>query len=185
MNRKEAVQYIGLLLGGALVGANSFLTGCRGADQGQQFSTGDIALLDEIADTILPPTATPGAKDAKVGAFMAIMVNECYDKNEQETFVLGMKKLRALCQQKYNASFTEMSPADRHELLVQLDREQKEYMRERKEEQPAHYFRMMKELTLLGYFTSEPGCTKAKRYVPVPGRFEGCIPYKKGDKAFV
>jgi hypothetical protein len=42
----------------------------------------------------------------------------------------------------------------------------------------------MKELTLLGYFTSEVGATKALRYVPIPGRFDGCIPYKKGDKAW-
>jgi hypothetical protein len=43
---------------------------------------------------------------------------------------------------------------------------------------------MMKELTMLGYFTSEIGCTKARRYVESPGKYEGCIPYKKGDKAF-
>jgi hypothetical protein len=47
-----------------------------------------------------------------------------------------------------------------------------------------HYFRMMKELALLGYFTSEIGHKQARRYEPVPGRFEGCIPYKKGDKAY-
>ena len=47
-----------------------------------------------------------------------------------------------------------------------------------------HYFSLMKQLTLLGFFTSEVGATKALRYVPVPGRYEGCVPYKKGDKAF-
>jgi len=49
---------------------------------------------------------------------------------------------------------------------------------------PAHYFTMMKQLTLLGYFTSKPGATEALRYVPVPGRYEGCIPYTKGEKAW-
>ena len=47
-----------------------------------------------------------------------------------------------------------------------------------------HYFTMMKELTLTGFFTSEVGATKALRYVAIPGRFEGCVPYKKGDKAW-
>ena len=47
-----------------------------------------------------------------------------------------------------------------------------------------HYFGMMKQLTLWGYFTSKPGATQALRYVAVPGRYEGCIPYKKGDKAW-
>ena len=54
----------------------------------------------------------------------------------------------------------------------------------KKKEDPAHYFRMMKELTILGYFTSEIGATQALRYVAVPGRYEGCVPYTKGEKAW-
>ena len=53
MDRKEAVQYISLLLGGTLVGANSFLTGCKTTDK-QGLSDGDMVYLDEIAETILP-----------------------------------------------------------------------------------------------------------------------------------
>ena len=49
---------------------------------------------------------------------------------------------------------------------------------------PDHYFRMMKDLTLLGYFTSEVGATKALRYIETPGHYDSCIPYKKGDKAW-
>ena len=47
-----------------------------------------------------------------------------------------------------------------------------------------HYFRMMKELAMLGYFTSEIGYTKAMRYVESPGRYDGCAPYKPGDRAW-
>jgi hypothetical protein len=49
---------------------------------------------------------------------------------------------------------------------------------------PAHYFRMMKELALLGYFTSEIGYNKAMRYVESPGRFDPCVPYTKGEPAW-
>ena len=49
---------------------------------------------------------------------------------------------------------------------------------------PAHYFRMMKELALLGYFTSEIGYTQAQRYVESPGRFDPCVPYQAGEKAW-
>ena len=49
---------------------------------------------------------------------------------------------------------------------------------------PAHYFRMMKELALLGYFTSEIGYTQAMRYVESPGRFDPCVPYEAGEKAW-
>jgi hypothetical protein len=49
---------------------------------------------------------------------------------------------------------------------------------------PAHYFRMMKELALLGYFTSEIGYTQAMRYVETPGRFDPCVPYAPGEQAW-
>jgi hypothetical protein len=49
---------------------------------------------------------------------------------------------------------------------------------------PPHYFRMMKELALLGFFTSEVGYTKAMRYQETPGRFDPCAPYKPGDPAW-
>jgi hypothetical protein len=43
---------------------------------------------------------------------------------------------------------------------------------------------MMKQLTIWGYFTSEPGVVKALRYNPIPEEFIGCIPYINGDKAW-
>ena len=115
---------------------------------------------------------------------MTVMVNDCYKEADQKTFKEGMDKLNDFSKQKYNNTFMDLNPQQRHDLLVQLDNEQKDYTKKKKPEDQAHYFRMMKELTLLGYFTSEIGCTKARRYVPVPGKFDGNYPYKKGDKAF-
>jgi len=39
------------------------------------------------------------------------------------------------------------------------------------------FFRTMKELTLIGYYTSEPGATQELRHEPVPSRYEGCVPF--------
>jgi hypothetical protein len=184
MNRRDAVQHIALLLGGSIVGANAFLTGCKTTGEKKAFAPEDVAYLDEIADTILPATKTPGAKAAKVGQFMTVMVNDCYDEGNQKTFFEGMDKINNLSDKSYSKSFLALTPQQRLELLVKLDNEQKEYTKNKKENDPPHYFRLMKELTLLGYFTSEIGCTQARRYLPVPGKFEGCIPYKKGDKGW-
>jgi len=77
-----------------------------------------------------------------------------------------------------------MSAQRRHQrlaLLERLDREQKAYMDARARGAPAHYFRLMKELALLGYFTSEIGCTQAMRYEEAPGRFDPCVPYTPGE----
>lgn len=189
MNRRDAISRVGLLLGGTIIGAEVFLAGCTNSDKniggaGINFSNDDISFLDEVAETILPATNTPGAKEAKVGEFMTVIVRDCYTEKDQKIFLEGMQKLNAASKTKNGKSFLDSSPQERHDLLVDLDKEQKEYMAKKKSEDPAHYFRMMKELTLWGYFTSQPGATKALRYVAVPGRYEGCIPYKKGEKAW-
>jgi hypothetical protein len=184
MERKEAIQYITLLLGGTMVGVNSLLSGCKLEDK-KLFSAEEIEYLDEIADTILPETATPGAKAAKVGSFMVVMVNDCYEKKDQAIFKKGMDTINDLSSAKYGSGFIKLAPDQRHELLLQIDTEQKEYTKNKKEDDPAHYFRMIKELTLLGYFTSQPGVTKAKRYMPVPGKYIGCVDYHEGEKAIV
>jgi hypothetical protein len=184
MDRREAVQYIALLLGGTVVGSNAFITGCKTKADKKAFSQEDIAYLDEIAETILPATSTPGAKAAKVGAFIPIMINDCYVERDQESFHKGMETINELSEEAYDKNFMEITPAQRHELLVKIDKESKEYTKNKKPEDPNHYFRLMKEVTLLGYFTSEVGCKQGRRYDHVPGRYEACVPYKKGEGAW-
>lgn len=190
MHRREALQRVAVILGGTVLGANAFLTGCRPADDktGETFTEKDIAMLDEIAETIIPTTNTPGAKAAKVGAFMTVMVNDCYEGKDQKEFKRGLNDIREASNKKYSKTFMEITPEQRLELLTGLDKEQKDANQKQKD-QPKddyqkHYFRMMKELTLLGYFTSEIGQKQALRYEPVPGKYDGCVPYKKGDRAW-
>jgi len=189
MNRREALSSVALLLGGTLIGSEMFLSGCTNENKkigtaGLDFSPEDISFLDEVGDTIIPATYTPGAKDAKIGEFMHTIVRDCYNKPDQDIFIAGMGKLNEASKSMSGKYFLESSPEERKNLLISLDKEQKDYTAKKKPTDPAHYFRMMKELTIWGYFTSEPGATKALRYVAVPGRYEGCIPYKKGDKAW-
>ena len=139
-----------------------------------------IALLDEVAETILPETKTPGAKAAHVGAFMALMVTDTYEDRDQQIFRDGMKQLK-------DASFMAATPDQRLALLERLDREQKAYGETHRDDTPPaapHYFRQIKELALLGYFTSEIGCTQAMRYRETPGRFDPCVPYTPGETAW-
>lgn len=190
MNRRDALSRVALLLGGTIVGAEVFLSGCHNhpaatlGGGGTNFTNDDILFLDQVAETILPATDTPGAKEAKVGDFMARIVKDCYTEPDQKIFLDGMLKLDAASKMKYDKSFLETSPEQQHDLLVELDKEQKSYMAAKKASDPTHYFRMMKELTLWGYFTSKPGANKALRYVAIPGKWEGCIDYKKGEKAW-
>ncbi len=206
MTRRDVIRRVTALLGGAalaggdLLEAFSFDAAARLEAMAQgagTFTAADIALLDEIAETILPETSTPGAKAAKTGAFMALMVTDVYTPREQQLFHDGMRALDEACRRANNVSFMQASPAQRLALLETLDREQKTVMDARTAsprprapaaeaagDEPAHYFRMLKELALLGYFTSEIGYTRAMRYIEAPGRFDPCAPYAPGDKSW-
>lgn len=219
ISRREAVRRVSALLGGvALIGSGAFISGCRRDDAGtdEPFSPQDIALLDEIAETILPATSTPGAKAAQTGAFMAMMVMDTYSPEDRKRFREGLRTLDDESRKLNDAPFMEATPQQRLALLERLDRDQKAvsdareaasrkrslaWLSDQRQEQapgsdvgaasavtdadpPAHYFRMMKELALLGYFTSEIGATQAQRYVESPGRFDPCAPYTPGEKAW-
>jgi hypothetical protein len=205
VNRREAIRRVSTMLGGvALVGSSALWTaGCtpKGdsaiavGDSGAAkpvgpnpdgpigtFTKEDIAFLDEVAETILPTTAkSPGAKAARTGAFMAVMVTDCYEPKDQEIFRAGMKSVDDACTKAHGHGFAMAKPEERTAVLTALDAEQHAFMKTKKPEQPTHYFRMMKELSLLGFFTSEIGYTKAMRYVETPGRYDPCVPYAKGE----
>jgi hypothetical protein len=186
ISRRDAVQRVAAILGGALVGGSALWTGRAYAEPRRpgQLQADDAAFLEEVADTILPATETPGAKAAGVGPFMVVMVNDCYDERDQGIFRDGMRDLDDRSRRRYGAGFREATPDQRTELLTEVDREQKEYMDRRGPGEPSHYFRMMKELTLLGYFTSEIGSTQALRFAPIPGRYDPCVPYLAGERSW-
>lgn len=210
MDRRELLKMIAVLTGGVVIGGEVFLTGCKAggkADLG--FTTSNISLLDEVAETIIPATATPGAKAAAVGEFMKVMVTDCYTEPQQIAFTNGIASLDEGCKKANGKPFMDCTPEQRHEFLVSLEKEAKEFntkrdladkpkreatdktnssfpWKDQKEFQaaPSHYYTMMKQLTLLGFFTSKTGMTETLRHAPVPGKFDGAFPYAKGDKAW-
>jgi hypothetical protein len=177
LSRREMLARLGVLLGGALVGGNAWLRGepLVGKALSNDFTVADLSLLDEIGETILPTTNTPGAKAAGVGAFMVMMVTDCYDDAHHAAFKVGLAKLGS-------EGFLTAAPAERTTRLNALDAEQKKHHATKTASEPAHYFRMMKQLTILGYFTSEIGATQALQFEEVPGRFDGNAPYQPGDR---
>ncbi|MBL0745076.1 gluconate 2-dehydrogenase subunit 3 family protein [Chryseolinea lacunae] len=182
MNRREALATTARLLGGTIVGSNVFLNGCKSTPEKiASFSEHDIAFLDAVGEVIIPTTPrSPGAKAARIGEFMNVMVTDCYDEHEQKIFFDGITTLKALAQQKHDTDFVSLSGDDQRALLNAVNKEAKAYANTKLHNDPEHYFTLIKQLTTLGYFTSEPGATTARTYVAVPGRFEGCIPFSDG-----
>jgi hypothetical protein len=187
ITRRDLLQNVAILLGGSIVGGSVFsLSGCTSTDKqvNALFSESQISFMNEIADTILPTTGSPGAKAANVGSFMSVMVFDCYNEKDQKIFMEGLTKIDELSKQQFSNSFVKADAKQRTELLTALDKEQKEYQNKKGKDDPSHYFRMMKELSMLGYFSSKEGATMALRYVAVPGKYDGNVTYKKGDKAW-
>jgi hypothetical protein len=100
---------------------------------GLNFTNDDVAFLDEVSETILPATDSPGAKDAKVGEFMTRIVKDCYTPADQKIFTDGIQKLNEASKQKSGKYFMDATPEQRHDLLVDLDKEQKDYQAQKKE----------------------------------------------------
>jgi hypothetical protein len=181
MNRRELLKLITAATGTAMIGSTALLSGCATSPQVvTNFSPENIALLDEIAETILPRTETPGAKDAKVAEFMRVYVTDCYTLDEQAIFHKGLMSFEDSCKKTYKRTFAELQVAEREAFVNQLDRAAKADVAAGK----MHYFTMIKQLTLFGFFTSEVGGTQVLRHVAIPGRFDGEMAYKVGDRGW-
>ncbi len=136
------------------------------------FTPGQEALLAEVADVIIPTTGTPGAKAAGVEKFITRVIRDCYQLDEQKKFYASLEKLDQDSREAFGKGFGE------------LDATQKKEMVKRSTTADKPFFVQMKGLTVTGYFTSEIGATQALDYLPIPGRFDGSYPMKKGQKSW-
>lgn len=187
MNRREALARMVAITGTMAIGAEFFLTGCQrpaAKKRTEAWTPAELAMMDEVGDTIIPATSTPGAKAAGVGPFMAMAARDCYDDSSYTSFRGGLAKIDEACQKQHGKSFVTASPSERTAVLNAFEREQRAYAATKKRTDPPHFFRLMKELTLLGFFSSEVGATKAMRYIESPGSYDGNVAYKKGDRAW-
>ena len=182
MKRRKALALTASLMGATIIGSELFLTGCTNKyKETNLFTESDINLLDEVGEVILPETlASPGAKEAKIGLFMKSIVTDCYTEKEQNIFKNGIRELNRVSQKNYSSKFVDLKQEQKFNMLVKIDG----VSRENADKDPVHFFSMMKQLTIWGFFTSEPGVTKALRYIQIPGQFKGCVLYHKGDKAW-
>ncbi|MBI2073726.1 MAG: gluconate 2-dehydrogenase subunit 3 family protein [Gemmatimonadetes bacterium] len=172
MDRREALRRASLLLGGA-VSAPTLAALLAACDAGGV--PGDTAalrvltpeqaeLLATIAEHILPETDTPGARAAGVHRFIDTMLALGYPERERQGFLAGLAEVDALAERTCGQSFLACGAREQRAMLERLDGD------------ADPFFRTTKELTIVGYYTSEIGATRELRHLPVPGRYEGCVP---------
>ena len=200
MNRRTVLKNVALILGGTLsaptlLAMERLKHPSRTKLGNAEFDLTEIQkqIIAEVSDMILPKTDTPGAKEAGVPAFIEMMIKDCYAKPDQVSFLLGVTDLE-------NSKFLNLDFAKRTEMLKEMEAKTKELMKLREVKQTKMgdnddkeimkaqasglpFWRLIKELTLLGYFTSEIGTKASFTYVQIPAKFE-VIKLKPNQKAY-
>ena len=181
MDRREALKRTAWIMGG-LVSApaiTGILKGCKAEptlDWKPVFLKDEQGLIvTQVAEIIMPKTDTPGAKDVGVPGFIDLMLKEVYSKEDQDRYVSGLKDFAAAAEKEFGDPFIELSAEQQASFVKKVHDEA--VKAEKATNAPKRPFILTtKELTLLGFFTSEPGATKVLQYDPVPGAYHGCLP---------
>lgn len=188
MNRKEFLKSTAATLGLA-ISASSMSALFVACAQEAKLSWKPIflkpnqaATIAEIAETILPKTKTPGAKGLAVPQFIDKMVNDTFDKKGQEEFVKGLETFENQCDTKYGKSFMELSHKEREEFLMMQEAENPKSgmslwgINLEPDAKPATFYKIVKSLTLFGFYTSQQIGEKVLAFDPTPGEYIACMP---------
>jgi len=133
-----------------------------------------------LAETIIPETDTPGAREAGVADFIEFMLQEWYPEEDRDRYLDGMGRLQTLCEQTYQRSFSVLDRDEQNTVVALLQDGQADNFQDSGRE----FFDHVKQLTIFGYYTSEIGMTVERKYLPVPGQYDGAYSYDKVGTLF-
>ena len=176
MQRREAIKKTAMFIGSIAIAPELLARALNNpAPSLSQLPADRLALLAEMADTIIPETDTPGAKAARVQEYIAVIVEDCFPPDRRPVFWAGLETTEKQCVAMHGKSFSECTPAQRTRFFQKLEAEQKD---------GDSFWRQLKGLTINGYFSSEIGATQALRYDPVPGGWIPDMPAGADAKAW-
>lgn len=144
-------------------------------------------LIAELAETIIPATDTPGAKDAKVEDFIIKVILENEDSKTQNSFLSGLRNLQTYSKKKHGKMFQNCSFDDKVSILRHYENKTLKNRILKKVEIRVFgvsFFDKLKSLTIVGFCTSEVGATQALAYDYIPVCYQACIPLLKEQKSW-
>ena len=173
------------MVGGALsVGTiSAIMSGCKAEPvsldwEPKVFSQEQAQLVTEIAERIIPETDTPGAKEAGVPSFVDNSIHLNIHGEDRKNLLDGLLLYTIAAEDKYGKSFIDLSDAEKDDVIRIVA------MNVTGDETINPAFKQLKELVVVGYFTSEVGAKSALAYDPIPGEYKGCIDFKEVGKAY-
>lgn len=186
MNRRKAI--IGVSIAG--VGVAGLLGGYKWFSMNR---SPDLAYLDKeteliasLAETIIPRTDTPGARDAGVQDFIILMLKDCTTTREQNTFINGLKDIQEYARTNYGKKYQDCTTTQQEAALKNFQRAPVSGIMGKVKNRllGRSFFSILREYTVEGYCTSRAGATEGLAYLSVPGSYEACIPLKPGQRAW-
>jgi hypothetical protein len=170
MERRNLIRAFGAATALALVPHDAMAAWARVAS-GVRPATGlteaQLALINAIADTIIPRTDSLGASDVDVAAFVDVIVSENYDDAERDLFLAGLEAIDADAGAAGTANFVALAADARGAAVGRI-----EALADRRTE-PARTYWRLKGLIVHGYFTSEPVTKDVLKVQIMPGAFDG------------
>ena len=193
MDRRNLLKGIGVIALYSTFPAvvSEFISSCKTNNKPLRagfFSDEQFHLIENITDVLLPATSTPGGIEAQVPYFIDLVVKDCMSKDDQQTITKGLQRMS----DHHGQKFLSLSPKEKLQAINKIDEDAFKGATDSSVgpvtggSSPYAYsawFRIIKKLSVIGYFTSKEGMTKALNYVKVPGEYKACIPFRKGDKA--
>ena len=152
------------------------------------FLENNVELIDDLAETIIPATDSPGAKDAHTGDFIVKMIRDCTPRHEQNLFIDGLKDLRNRCMHQYHRPYSQCSTEEKQSILHEFERKGQPLQGTAGKVElrltGRSFFTLLKSYTVQGYCTSQIGATRGLAYQYVPGSYQGCIPLTPGQRTW-
>jgi hypothetical protein len=150
------------------------------ADVKQSFLTADeMRTITAMADQIIPKTDTPGAVDVGVPAFIDRMLAGYYQDKERTIIRTGLGAVSTDGAELAGKHFADLTSEQQVTLMTEYDR--LAYSPRPAGSDP-DFFRLIKELTIVGFCTSEAGATKLMNYNQTPGPYRGDVPLSEVGK---
>jgi gluconate 2-dehydrogenase gamma chain len=173
MGRRSFIRNALLAVGVAGVPLPGFALLARSGSPGY-FDAARLDVLDALAETIIPRTDTPGARDVGVPARIdAIMTNWASPQTKLD-FDLVLDDAEAAARAHAGRGLADLPAAQQLEVVTAFDTA--------KAADPAYL--KLKGLVLAFYYLSEPGATQELRYQHVPGAWEPNIPVTADTRAW-
>lgn len=139
-------------------------------------STDETRTVAAIAEQVIPRTDTPGATDAGVAAFVSLMLADWYPAADAERFRAGLAQFEADSTRELGGAFADAPAARQATLVAAIDSEVSALRRANASAANAHWFGMLKFLTVWGYCTSEVAMKELFHAVPRPTKYDGAAP---------